>query len=174
MKSKGFTLIELLVVISIIGLLASLIMLGFTNARLAARDAKRVADLDGIIKAAELYYLEEGYYPESSNPPNLTNSTTAEWLTTLQAAFAPYTILPVDPVNDMSNYGSPRSYVYISDPTTDFCVTGITKKMYIRRGYYLFTWLEHNQQRAIDDGGINTGYYERYGGDIEVVPGSCP
>ncbi|HOZ36736.1 MAG TPA: type II secretion system protein [bacterium] len=47
-KNKGFTLIELLVVIGIIGVLATLGVVAFGGARVKARDAKRLNDLNQI------------------------------------------------------------------------------------------------------------------------------
>ncbi len=65
MKNKGFTLIELLVVISIIGLLASIMLLAFNNVRFKARDAKRIADMKQIVTALSFYYDDN----QSSYPP---------------------------------------------------------------------------------------------------------
>jgi len=70
-KSKiqklGFTLIELLVVISIIGILATLIMVNFNAARERARDVQRKSDLDQIKKALRMYYNDNNQYPANSS-----------------------------------------------------------------------------------------------------------
>ena len=60
---KAFTLIELLVVIAIIGLLATLSVLALNNARMKARDTKRLADVKQMQTAMELYFNSTGHYP---------------------------------------------------------------------------------------------------------------
>lgn len=68
-KVKGFTLIELLIVISIIGILATLLMVNFIGVRQRARDSQRKADLGQIQTALEIYRTDNGTYPTSSFPP---------------------------------------------------------------------------------------------------------
>lgn len=64
MNKKGFTLIELLVVIAIIGLLSTLAVVALGQARVKARDSKRLSDLKQMQTALELYYTDQGAYPE--------------------------------------------------------------------------------------------------------------
>src|SRR3989344_41049 len=67
MKYKGFTLIELLVVVAIIGLLLSGIMVALGNARLKARDARRLSDMQQIKSGMDIYYsLGSGYVDAAS------------------------------------------------------------------------------------------------------------
>ena len=67
MNKKGFTLIELLVVIAIIGLLSTLAVVALGNARVKARDAKRMSDLKQLQTALELFYTDNNQYPAGSN-----------------------------------------------------------------------------------------------------------
>lgn len=60
---RGFTLIELLVVISIIGILATLSVVNYLDARVRARDAQRKANLAQMQAAFELYRADQLSYP---------------------------------------------------------------------------------------------------------------
>ena len=62
-RQKGFTLIELLVVIAIIGILAAVVLINLSSARLKSRDARRMSDIDQMRKALELYLNDCGQYP---------------------------------------------------------------------------------------------------------------
>lgn len=77
-RSKGFTLIELLVVIAIIGILSTLAIIALGSARQKSRDAKRLADVNQVIKALELYYNDANSYPTiiTSGQPISFGSTT--------------------------------------------------------------------------------------------------
>lgn len=70
-KQKGFTLVELLVVISIIGVLATLVLLQLGTARARARDTKRIADVNQVRTAIEQYFEDNG-----GRYPTLIDATT--------------------------------------------------------------------------------------------------
>jgi len=74
-EKKGFTLIELLVVISIIGLLSSLAIMGFSISRQKSRDGKRYSDLNALSKAIQIYQIDKGSYPA----PETTGTNSFEY-----------------------------------------------------------------------------------------------
>lgn len=62
-NKKGFTLIEILIVVAIIGILASVVVVGLGPAQKKGRDSRRVSDLRSVQNALELYYGKNGNYP---------------------------------------------------------------------------------------------------------------
>ena len=71
-NKSGFTLIELLVVIAIIGVLAAVVLVSLNTARQRGRDAKRLADLDAVRLALEVYADQNGnVYPDDAGSPGL-------------------------------------------------------------------------------------------------------
>jgi prepilin-type N-terminal cleavage/methylation domain-containing protein len=95
-KQKGFTLVELLVVIAIIGLLSTLSIVALNSARTKARDAARVAGIKQWQTALELYYSDNGGYPNStpaasSSPGNALVRKGNVYLTKIPTNTAPFT-----------------------------------------------------------------------------------
>jgi prepilin-type N-terminal cleavage/methylation domain-containing protein len=62
-SQRGFTLIEILIVISIIGILASIVLVNLGGFRAKGRDARRIADLKTLQNTLELYYSSNNKYP---------------------------------------------------------------------------------------------------------------
>jgi type II secretion system protein G len=62
-QKQGFTLIELLIVISIIGLLASIVLVSFDGSQRKARDVQRIQDINNFYNAMEQYKIAYGVYP---------------------------------------------------------------------------------------------------------------
>ncbi len=60
---RGFTLVELLIVVAIIGILATIIIISYTNAQARARDNKRKSDIQALSSAIEMYYTDKKIYP---------------------------------------------------------------------------------------------------------------
>jgi prepilin-type N-terminal cleavage/methylation domain-containing protein len=132
MSRRAFTLIELLVVISIIGLLSTIAVVSLGASKIKARDTRRKADFVQISKALELYYDDNGSYPNTSGgwhgscssygsyPDAYVDSTHDAWVPGLTPTYMK--ILPRDPSNNKAPSGPPCSgnnilacYVYVSD-----------------------------------------------------------
>jgi len=93
-KNKGFTLIEILIVVAIIGILASIILVGLSSFRSQGRDARRIADLHQVQNALELYFTKNGTYPTA------IADSAAGWTTfsnTLTGAGIGVYVIPKDP-----------------------------------------------------------------------------
>lgn len=180
-KTFGFTLIEILVVIAIIGILASVVLVGLNEARAKARDSERVQTLRAFKTALELYYADYGKYPndgasvplagfsyhkynagtcalgdwyDQSAPANgimIDNSVSPGFISKLFDGG--YISLPDwhDPSNPDSNIDM-YNCRYIF-PETESLVDNVQR-------YLLHCNLESNTSLEVSDGGLNDTVYE--------------
>ncbi|MFA6969031.1 MAG: prepilin-type N-terminal cleavage/methylation domain-containing protein [Candidatus Paceibacterota bacterium] len=109
-SARGFTLIELLVVISIIGVLSSVVLASLNTARYKANDAARIANVKALKTALQMYYIDNGIYPQ---PPN---ADVGHLLTDLSSYLVPTYIgsIPANLVADSDRYvwASSNSGIY--------------------------------------------------------------
>ncbi|MEJ0021794.1 MAG: type II secretion system protein [Candidatus Doudnabacteria bacterium] len=101
-RAEGFTLIELLVVVSIIGLLASIIVVALSNVRLKSRDARRLADMQQIKTGLDIYYNLGSGYPDPADW-NAAQAVQGQ----LSCSGSPTLTVPQDPLHN----GTP-AYAY--------------------------------------------------------------
>ena len=123
-NKKGFTLIELLVVIAIIALLASVVLVALNSARQKSRDAKRIADINQLGKAFELYFNSNYSYPTLSSSGALTTLVGQPVLTPTYLVKMPATVTPSDgtcnvgPGNGTNDY-----YMYANTSGVTYTIT---------------------------------------------------
>ncbi len=68
---RGFTIVELLIVIVVIGILAALVIIQFTNIQARARDTERKSDMRSIQSKLAEYYALNGRYPTALSDASL-------------------------------------------------------------------------------------------------------
>lgn len=114
---KGFTIVELLIVIVVISILATISIVAYNGVQERARDSQRRGDVQAIVKALELYYIDNGRYPPGSGSTTINTgwSTTADgsWAN-LASLLRPYlATLPRDPISTPNaNVQVPNGYNY--------------------------------------------------------------
>jgi len=171
MNRKGFTLIELLVVIAILAVLAVAVTLILNPAELVrqGRDSTRLSDIGTVHRAIGLYFADQQEIvfstgtictasstvcPTSAAACTLVNaSTTVDstgWVNinfTEMSTGAPLSRLPIDPVNNATNF-----YVFSSD----------TNEMYEIDANMESTRYENTGGDDVEstDGGDNDDWYE--------------
>ncbi|MDR3547819.1 MAG: prepilin-type N-terminal cleavage/methylation domain-containing protein [Candidatus Pacebacteria bacterium] len=124
---SGFTLIELLVVISIIGLLSAVVLAALNTARLKGQDAARISNVKSLETAMDIYYNDNGHYPQSCTGGAADTSIA---LTNLSSCLAPQYIgsIPAGLISDSDAYAWDSThgyglYVYTASSGT-YCRTG--------------------------------------------------
>ena len=127
----GFTLIELLIAVVIIGVLAAIGLGQFHTAQIRARDAQRKDNLSSVAKALEMYYGDQGRYPDELS-----------WGSSLVDPEEPETIYMKDLPNDPS---SGAKYDYETDDIGSY--------------YRLYSVIEHDGDRCFNDGQCSGGGY---------------
>ncbi len=96
----GFTLIEILVAATIVALLAAIGVVSYVSANRSARDAKRLADVEQIRAALEMYRADCGFYP-----PSLTfNSSLTSNCSGVGSTVTYMSRVPQDPQSPTQNY----------------------------------------------------------------------
>jgi len=135
-ENKGFTLIELLVVIAVIGLLASIVLVSLGGVRAKARDAARKRDLQQIVKAMELYYLDHETYVI---PNSGWQTCSCGWFSYEGGSY----------VRSIARALLEEGYVggIIVDPTGDTSCTTTDRNAYMKyqhgSGFYIYAKLEN-------------------------------
>ncbi len=123
---RGFTLIELLVVIAIIAVLTSVALASFEQAKIKARDARRMSDLGEIENALNLYFTEHNLFPIEPSVVTITGED--DFSTTLETG-GHISETPIDPFSPTYDY----TYVSNSSGTTytiTFCLEGTSIASY--------------------------------------------
>lgn len=152
-KTKGFTLIELLVVIAIIGLLSAVVLASLSQARVKARDAKRMADIRNIYNALQIYQDRYGCIPLTAggstcgpatgiyfaNSGGWDYSSQGDFMFFLATGTEPImSKIPVDPINNMTGDNTPtNTYAY-----KYYCYhnEGLALGYYREQGFWGNTW----------------------------------
>ncbi len=62
-ERAGFTIVELLIVIVVIAILAAISVVAYNGMQGRAEDVRRITDAKNIVKALELYKINNGNYP---------------------------------------------------------------------------------------------------------------
>ena len=159
-KQTGFTIVELLIVIVVIAILAAITIVAYNGIQARARDNIRYQDVKLILKALELYKIDNGMYPPTSATTLAGEGTTGcgangysyswgqddRWMKPLVDG-GYLKKVPVPPINDCNHY-----YRYLKGATTSYGCTSRTTNWYM---------LEIITEGALtpSDETLNTGNY---------------
>lgn len=136
--TSGFTIVELLIVIVVIAILAAISIVAYNGIQQRARDSEREQDMANVQKLLELFYADNGAFPNTNQFQDPTWRA-ANLATKDQGAF----INPLNPSasNSFSSGGSAvttQTYSYYSlKSDNSLCVTAETNCMKYRLAWRL-------------------------------------
>src|SRR3989338_2926826 len=143
----GYTLIEILITVSIIGILSSIVLGGLRITKEKARNTRRLADVNEIVNAIELYRQANEDTSHGEDGVEYINGD-PYWIPELAPTYIP--VVPSDPI-DKDEY----------------------KYHYLRQGknYEVAAFIEeHGGDPTCDDSGpAGCDYYEKTNGTFLAV-----
>lgn len=116
-KLKGFTLIELMIVMAVIAILATMALVGFRTAQMAARDTERAQVVRGIQVALECFLGDTGTYPAAVDCASPVAALPGCWTG----------VVPLDPLGGGFASCAGCSCTYVGG-TTDYTITLIGER----------------------------------------------
>ena len=129
--TDGFTLVELILVIVIIGILASITLIGFGRFQTDANDGRRASSAASIAEAVEKYYDVNGEYPgcQTMQAADITktilNGLNATTILAPKALAGTVSSIKCGGAGNILSVDSPDFFEYTGDDSTD-CKNGTT------------------------------------------------
>lgn len=126
-RKAGFTIVELLIVIVVIAILAAISIVSYNGIQGRAEDTRRITDAKNIVKALELYKINNGNYPAASYSgkgsvsgwETTSNETPGQFIAPIATAEYGFpTGVPIDPINNAT--GTARDAEFIKGYTYSY------------------------------------------------------
>ena len=121
---KGFTIVELIIVIVVLGILATITVVGIGNVQLDARDKRRASSATVLSEAFEKYYDANGEYPSCPMITGTSVSVSDAFHVEIGVLKAPQGATSNSIVcADMTDDTSKDAYAYVGDGGSS-CMSG--------------------------------------------------
>lgn len=118
--TRGFTIIELLVVVSVIGILATISLVGFNRYQADSRDAQRSSQATILAEALEKYYDKNGEYPSCNAMTDIASNVVDNTL----VGTNPEVLVAPQAASDQTNSIDFCTSITPSTPTDSFAYVG--------------------------------------------------